>query len=170
MKINENFIMDDYIVEMAKPSEIDVILNVYKERIDWFKKNEIIMWNKYLEHHPKEEFLKAILNQTFFVVKKDDEIIACFELTDENRFWSKNDSRAYYVYKIVTKPGNKGIANIIFDFCKETAILNNKNYLRIDHVKRNEKLNNIYENHGFKIIDSGQVDYYEFNLRQLSIK
>lgn len=170
MKINDNFTLDDYTVKLANPNEIDTILNIYKERIDWFKKNEIRMWSKYLEHHPKEEFLKAILYKTFFVIKKADKIIACFELTDENRFWGKNNSRAYYVYKIVTRPKNTGIAKIIFDFCKETAMLNNKKYLRIDHVKCNEKLNNIYEKHGFRIMDSGRVDSYEFNLRQLTIK
>ena len=41
-------------------SEIDLIMQLYKERAQWFKENNIQQWTKYMEHHPKKEFEEII--------------------------------------------------------------------------------------------------------------
>ena len=50
----------------AEINELDKILEVYSERIKWFKEKQIKQWNKYLEHHPKEEFENIIKEGYFF--------------------------------------------------------------------------------------------------------
>ena len=49
------------------------------------------------------------------------------------------------------------------------ARLNEKKYLRIDCLKSNKKLNNIYENHNFKLIRYGNNDRYSFSLRECNV-
>ena len=46
----------NYMVELANISEIDFILELYSERMQWFKDNNIKQWSKYLTNHPKSEF------------------------------------------------------------------------------------------------------------------
>lgn len=52
----------NYIVELAKVKDIDSILELYSDRMKWFKDNNIKQWSKYLQNHPKEEFIEAIDN------------------------------------------------------------------------------------------------------------
>lgn len=39
-------------------SEIDLIMQLYKERAQWFKENNIQQWIKYMEHHQKKNLKK----------------------------------------------------------------------------------------------------------------
>lgn len=159
----------NYTIELAKLSDIDSILELYSERIKWFKDNNIRQWGKYLINHPKSEFEELINNNNYYIIKINNEIIAGFELSFDSKYWKDNNTPAYYIYKVVTKVGTKNIGNIIFKECKGIAKLNNKKYLRLDCLKSNEKLNNIYESHNFKLIRYGHNDSYEYSLREFEI-
>ena len=54
------------------------------------------------------------------------------------------------------------------DICKELAKQNDKNYLRLECLSTNEKLNQIYENYHFKFIRQG-IGYYPYNLRECEL-
>ena len=159
----------DYIVELANMSDIDLILDLYSERMQWFKDNNIKQWTRYLSNHPKSEFEEAINNKNYYIVKNNGEIIAGFEVSTDSKDWKDDITPAYYIYKVVTKVGYKNIGDIIFKKCKEIAKLNNKKYLRLDCLKSNEKLNKIYESHNFKLIQYGYNKRYEYSLRELNI-
>ena len=159
----------DYIVELANMSNIDLILDLYSERMQWFKDNNIKQWNKYLINHPKSEFENAINNKNYYIVKNNGEIIAGFEVSTDSKDWKDDITPAYYIYKVVTKVGYKNVGDIIFEKCKEIAKLNGKKYLRLDCLKSNEKLNKIYESHNFKLIQYGYNKRYEYSLRELNI-
>ncbi len=47
-------------LKIAKMSDLEDIIELYKERIQWFKDNEIDQWSRYLKNHPKSEFIEAI--------------------------------------------------------------------------------------------------------------
>lgn len=93
----------------------------------WFKQHNIVQWKKYLEHHPKPEFVDEIEREYFFILKKNGKVIAAFELSTDSKFWNDNDDDAYYIYKIVTKVGSKHLGNIIIDICKYIAKQSKKN-------------------------------------------
>lgn len=153
----------------AEISDIDNILELYSERTTWFKNNGIKQWSKYLEHHPKDEFLQSIQAQTYYILEKNNHIIAGFELSTDSKYWEDNVTLAFYIYKLVTKVGYKNIGNIVFEICKSMARNNGKKYLRLDCLQSNKKLNDIYENHGFKLIKNGSKDYYKYSLREYSL-
>ena len=156
-------------LERAKLNDVDQIINLYAERVEWFKKMNIDQWTKYLIHHSKDEFLREIQNDYFFVLKRNGSIVAAFELSTDSRLWNDDDTKAYYIYKIVTKIGSKNIGSIIMTVCKDIAKTNHQRYLRLDCITKNKKLNSIYEHYGFKLIRIGSKDYYCYSLRELDL-
>lgn len=157
------------IFSKSKTNEIDDILDMYAKRMMWFREKNIKQWRSYLEHHPKEEFLDVISNGYYFTLKKDGIILAAFEISTDSKYWNDSMTPAYYIYKLTTKVGSKNIGDIVFNICADIAKVNNKKYLRIDCVASNEKLNEIYENHNFKLVKTGYEEYYHYALRQLII-
>ena len=63
---------------------------------------------------------------------------------------------------------HKNFGHIIFKICKDLANKNKKEYLRIECLTTNNRLNNIYEKHGFKFIRTGE-DYYKYSLRECKL-
>lgn len=155
--------------EKACVDDLNSILEQYIERIDWFKEKEIKQWSKYLEHHSKEEFVDTINNSNYFILKENDKIIAGFELSTDSKYWNDLKTKAYYIYKLVIKVGYKNIGELIFEICKDICKNNNISYLRLDCLKNNDKLNQIYNDHGFKLTKNGYEDYYSYSLRELKI-
>lgn len=158
-----------YTIELSNINDIDAIIKLYSDRMKWFKEKNIKQWSRYLNHHPKEEFIETIRNKDLYVVKEDTTIVACFELSTDSRYWNDNLTPAYYIYKLVTKVGYKDLGNIIFQKCLEYAKQDNKECIRIDCLKSNKKLNDIYEKHNFKLIKYGCIGSYYFSLRELKV-
>lgn len=164
-------ILNDKNVQFIKAeiSDLDEIISLFEERTKWFKENQIKQWSKYLEHHPKEEFEDIITSGYYFVLKENGNIIAGFELSTDSKYWNDKTTNAYYIYKLVTKVNYKNIGNLVFMICKNIAKNNNQRYLRLDCLKNNVKLNNIYEKHGFILKDTGCQDYYTYSLRECDL-
>lgn len=165
-ELEENYLS----FEIAKKDDIVEILDIYSERMKWFKSLNIKQWTRYLYHHPKEEFEEMIKNKNLYVLKHNNEIIACWELSYDSKYWDSNDQEAIYIYKLVTKVGTKNIAHFIFKIVEQIAILNKKKYIRLDCLKSNHKLNEIYEKHNFKLVRTGYVSGYSFSLREFKVE
>lgn len=159
----------DYKIELAKIKDIDSILALYSDRMKWFKDNNIKQWSRYLKNHPKEEFIEIIENKNFYIVKQKNILVAGFELSTNSKYWNDDITPAYYIYKVVTKAGYKNLGQVIFDKCKELAKKDKKKFLRLDCLKSNQKLNDIYESHNFKLIRYGNNERYSYSLRELKI-
>lgn len=164
----ENLLENNIIFEKATIDDIDEIINLYAERMKWFKENGIKQWSKYLTNHPKEQFIQVIKNGNFYILKKDNEIIAGFEISTDSNFWNDNKSNAYYLYKVVSKVGYKNIGKELFKLAKKITKENKKDYLRIECVSSNKKLNELYDKYGFKYVRDGQ-DYYHYTLREWKV-
>lgn len=155
--------------EKAEIRDLDEILNLYLERSNWFKEKQIKQWNNYLKSHPVADFEKAIRTQNYYIMRDHGTIIAGFELSIDSKLWKEESEDVYYIRKVVTKVGYKNIGSLIFDKCKEIAISNNKHYLRLECIKSNKKLNEIYENYNFKWIRYCNDGLCHFSLRELKI-
>ena len=155
-----------FTLKIVQKEQIEDVLQLYEKRIKWFNQKGINQWQQYLIHHNKDEFLKAIENNELFVIYQKNNIVACFELSEDSRLWNEEDNESYYIYKIVSKIGSSGIGAVMFDICSDIAKLNNKKYLKIDCLERNKKLNEIYDSYGFEYVRTDTKDYYTFNLRK----
>jgi len=160
--LNENNI----VFELANLEQLNEIYELYNSRTNWFKENNIKQWSRYIIRH-ESEFPIAIENKNYYILKKNNEIIAGFELSN-NPGYFKDNGESLYLNKVVSKVGHKNIGIYIFMICKDIAKNNNKKYLRLDCVKWNDKLNEIYEKHGFKLVGCGKSDY-EYCLRECNV-
>ena len=43
----------EYIFEKATINDLENIYKLYEERAEWFKKNNIDLWDSYFTYHPK---------------------------------------------------------------------------------------------------------------------
>lgn len=154
-----------YEVMLASIDKIDSIIDIYRERVEWFKHNNINQWSKYLEYHPKSEFLNYIKNGKLYLVLNNNTIVGCYVLSTDSDHWQDNVSKAYYLSRVVTKANTSGVGKFIFDRCKQLAIENNQKYLRLECIKTNVKLNSLYEKYGFQFVKFDKNDV--FSLREM---
>ena len=165
-EIEDILINNNITFELAKLEQLDEIYELYNNRTNWFKENNIKQWSRYIIRHG-EEFPIAIQNQNYYILRKDNEIIAGFELSSNYGYFEDN-GESFYLNKVVSKVGYKNIGSFIFMICKDLAKNNNKEYLRLDCIKWNNKLNDLYDKHGFKLIGCGKSDY-EYCLRECNV-
>ncbi len=151
--------------QKAQIEDLEPILELYIQRMQWFKQKGIKQWGKYLKNHPKEEFVKTIENGNYYILKKQNEIIAGLEISTNSNFGNDTTSNAYYLYKVVTKVGYKNIGSEIFEIAKNITKESGKKYLRLDCLSSNKKLNELYEKHGFKYVKEGE-SFYHYTLRE----
>lgn len=52
-----------YLFRLAKHEDLDDVILMVRERIEWFRSKDILQWREYLIHHPVEEWAKAITNK-----------------------------------------------------------------------------------------------------------
>ena len=112
----------------------------------------------------------CIQNKDYFVLVLGGEIVAGFELSCNHQYWDDyHIADAYYIHRLVTKLGYYGLGRVALEFCKNLAWFNHKKVLRLDCLKMNSRLNEIYENYHFQLVKSGYDGYYSYNLRECKI-
>ncbi len=166
--LKKDLLIENIIFKKATIDNIDEIINLYVKRMVWFKQNGIKQWSKYLTNHPKEQFIQVIEKGNYYILKKDNDIIAGFEISTDSNFWKDNKSNAYYLYKVVSKVGYKSLGSEIFKIAKNITRTSGKAYLRIECLSSNKKLNELYDKYGFKYVKEGQ-DYYHYTLREWKV-
>lgn len=145
-------------VQLAVERDIASIIEIIKQRCEWFEQNRIEQWGDwyYTELYNAEYFIKAMKEYHLYVIKQAKEIIGVFLLKDEDQdYWNDNE-KAYYIHHLVTKIGYPGLGIKILDFIEELAKQNEIKYLRLDCIRTNQKLNQYYLDYGFKEKGQGE--------------
>lgn len=160
-----------YVFRLAKLDDLDEIIAMVQERMNWFLERNILQWKLYLVHHPVGEWKKAIEDKQLYVEIFQDKIIGCvqFQYYDPN-YW--DDSYQLYIKKLCTKVGFKKVGHYLIEQAVLLAKKKNISKIRLDCLSSNKKLNQIYEDYGFHLVKSGIYDkyYYPFNLREMDLK
>ncbi|MBY0597496.1 GNAT family N-acetyltransferase [Bacillus bingmayongensis] len=151
--------LKDYQIRKAHNDESTLIINMLKEIAQWLKKNEINQWQYLLEGGDDEEIIQAVTNKNTYIVLRNKEIIATFTLSSIQSEWDRHifgeeaDANSLYLHRfaIVPKYMGKGIGKDILIWIQE-YMKNNKEYLNLDCVTSNIKLNNFYKRNGFEQI------------------
>ena len=114
---------------------------------------------------------KQMKENKLFIAKKDGVVVGGFLLKEKDYdYWSDCDNvKAYYIHHFVTKIGEKGLGKIMIDFAQKESIKNKKEYLRLDCVFDNKKLNNYYQKLNFENIGSIQIKNLSENLWQIKL-
>lgn len=147
-------------IRLAEKKDIQSILNIIKQRCDWFKENNISQWsNYYLKKYDENYFGEVMQKYKLYVVEQQNEVIGVFLLKEEDKTYWPNDDSAYYIHHLATKLGYPGIGEKIIRFIEKLAKENAKKYIRLDCRKSNLELNAYYKRQGFQYKGSGAKPY-----------
>ncbi|MBR5251627.1 MAG: hypothetical protein IKV52_02255 [Oscillospiraceae bacterium] len=153
----------------ALPQDIDDVILLYKDRVNWFKWKKISQWTFYLTHHPREEFVRHIADGNYYVVTDGDNIVAGFVVSDDSENWNCADENAVYLSRAIAKTNYKNTGSYIAAQARDIAAQQDKSFLRLECVYSNSRLNEIWQNNGFDYIGETTGDYH-CSLRQMDLR
>ncbi|MEK5441046.1 GNAT family N-acetyltransferase [Fredinandcohnia sp. FSL W7-1320] len=169
--MNSNFI-EGFNIKIATNEDSNIIIKMLKQIALWMKDNEIHQWGFLLDGGDDEEIEQAISNQETYIVLKDNEIVATFTLLSKQSEWDRhiwgedNSFKSLYLHRLAIIPTymKKDMGKSILTWIQNN--LSDQEYLRLDCVADNLKLNNFYKNNKFELVGftDGHSKY------QLSIK
>lgn len=146
-------------IELATINNLESVLEIFKERVDWFWKNKIIQWDKnYCKIYDYNYLLNMMKEEKLFVVKENDMVIGTFLLKKKDKKYWNDEKNAYYIHHFCTKLGYPGLGEKMLDYIENMAKKESINYLRLDCVS-DSFISKYWSNHGFVIIKKKQFPY-----------
>ena len=147
-------------IQLAVVEDIPFIMNLLKERCEWFQKNKINQWDYYYTERYNYDYFQKIMQQnSLYVAKKENKLIGAFLLKNvDSKYWP-DCLGAYYIHHFVGKVGYTGIGTYMLEFIENLAWMNQISLLRLDCVKINPKINEYWQKCGFKKRGEFQITY-----------
>jgi GNAT superfamily N-acetyltransferase len=150
--------LDGFNIKIATNDDIYKVIKMLKQIALWMKDNDINQWRFLLEGGDDEEIELAITNQETYIVLKDNDIVATFTLLSKQSEWDKQiwgediTSKTLYLHRFAIIPTymNTGLGRSILAWIQN--IVRDKEYVRLDCVADNHKLNNFYKNNEFELV------------------
>ncbi|MBY0099698.1 GNAT family N-acetyltransferase [Mesobacillus maritimus] len=153
MEFNEGFT-----IKMATDDDSTKIITMLKQVALWLKEHDINQWMFLLEGGDDEEIEQAISNQETYMVLKDHHLVATFTLLSKPSDWDQHiwgddvSANSLYLHRLAVKPTymKKGLGSRILAWIQNNV--RDKNYLKLDCVGDNKKLNSFYKNNKFEFV------------------
>lgn len=144
-------------IKIATNHDSSVIIEMLKQIAQWMKDNDINQWRFLLDGGEDEEIKQAIINQETYIVLKDKNIVATFTLLSKQSEWDRHiwgsdiSSKSLYLHRLAITPTymKKGIGKSILTWIQDNA--REKEYLKLDCVTDNTKLNKFYKCNDFEL-------------------
>ncbi|WP_404356761.1 GNAT family N-acetyltransferase [Cytobacillus firmus] len=148
---------ESFEIKIATNHDSSVIIEMLKQIAQWMKDNDINQWRFLLDGGEDEEIKQAIINQETYIVLKDKNIVATFTLLSKQSEWDRHiwgsdiSSKSLYLHRLAITPTymKKGIGKIILTWIQDNA--SEKEYLKLDCVTDNTKLNKFYKCNDFEL-------------------
>jgi len=161
-------------IKIAQKDESSKVIEMLKQIALWMKGQDINQWGFLLEGGDDEEIEEAIANQYTYIVLKDHDIVATFTLLPNQSEWDRHiwgediTSNALYLHRLAVIPAymNIGLGRSILDWIQHKE--SEKEYIRLDCVAGNEKLNDFYKKNEFELVgfEDGHSKYQKAIRRQ----
>lgn len=148
----------DFHLRVATSEDFSHIIHLLKQVAQWMKDKGINQWRFLLDGGDDEEIKQAIIDGQTYIVLKGSEIAATFTLLSNQSDWDRHiwgedaSSKSLYLHRLAINPAymKKGLGAGILDWIQSTAT--NVEYLKLDCVADNDKLNNFYKNNDFELV------------------
>ena len=141
-----------YKIEVAREDELEEFHNIIISRCKWLEEKKVNQW-KVTSYPIKYDinYFRKHLNK-LYIIKDDKDVLGGFLLKDaDEKYWSDSTLvNAYYIHHFATKLNTNGLGKRLILFAINKAKEDNKEYLRLDCVAENIKLNNYYKKMKFK--------------------
>ncbi|GGB60896.1 N-acetyltransferase [Fictibacillus barbaricus] len=168
-------IMKNLEVKKASRGDVEYVISLLKEVAQWLKSNEIKQWSYLLEGGEDEEIKKSIQQNDTYLVLQEGELIATFSLSSEQNEWDHHifgkdtSSDSLYLHRLAVRPAymNRGIGKRILRWVEENS-QSKKQFLKLDCVADNPRLNQFYRESGFEYL--GETDNHCKYQKALSVE
>ena len=161
----------DYKILLATEDDIEEFHKIIISRCKWFEEKNINQWK--VTSYPIRyniNYFKEQMNN-LYIIKNNNEVLGGFLLKDnDEKYWSdSNNVKAYYIHHLATKIGIKGLGKLLISFAINKSKQDKKDYLRLDCVALNKKLNEYYRQLGFVYSGKIQIKNWCENLWQIKL-
>lgn len=112
----------EYQFRAAGPEDVDDIIGIIQERIDWMDEKNLYQWNRtnYMQRYPREYFLGRISSHEFYLaVDPEGKTVGVMALLLEDGRWTEDEKRTA-ITSIIWRPDHrqKEQAKRCFPFAK----------------------------------------------------
>lgn len=151
--------LEGYEIRIAENSESNDVIKLLKQSAQWMKDHNINQWSYLLEGGDDEEIKQAIADRNTYIVLKDEAIVATFTLLSKQSEWDihiwgeDHTSNSLYLHRIAVLPSymGSGLGSRILSWIEANA--NDYEFIKLDCVSENLKLNNFYKENEFELVD-----------------
>lgn len=156
-------------IEKASQRDIADILEIIKTRCEWFQKKNIDQWNPsfYLKKYNRTYFLEQLTNgNELYVAKLNKKVVGAMLIKFSDKSYWEDDQKSLYIHHLASRLDNSGggVGTMLLNYAYHLAEKYDKEYVRLDCKKSNQKLNEYYQSNGFLFRGSGKEGTYEYNL------
>ena len=150
---------NDFDIKLASNEDTTIIITLLKEVAQWLKDKDIDQWGYLLNGGDDDEIKDAISNGDTYLVLKEDIVIGTFTISSQQSDWDIHIfgedllQNSLYLHRLAITPTNMGLGiarKILHDM--PCFITNEKEYIKLDCVANNAKLNNFYKSNDFEYI------------------
>ncbi|MGL4847890.1 MAG: GNAT family N-acetyltransferase [Clostridium sp.] len=158
-------------IRLATLEDRDKIVELIKRRMKWMDEKDLYQWNKtgYLERYPNIYFDEKINEKIMFVAVEAETVVGVMALFKEDERWKKVNDKALYVHHLAVDETFKGLGVEMLKFAEEYGREIKVDFIRLDSQKTNLKLNNYYENIGYRNVGECIDGVYEGYRREKKI-
>lgn len=151
--------LKEFTIKIATHEDSSKVISMLKQIAKWMKDNDINQWRFLLDGGDDEEINQAIANQETYIVLNGNETVATFTLLSKQSEWDihiwgeDSTSNSLYLHRLAINPSymNRGLGRRILAWIEDNAT--DIEYLRLDCVAENPKLNSFYKNNEFDLVD-----------------
>jgi Acetyltransferase (GNAT) family len=145
-------------VRLAKIDETEQIRNLLKEIAVWFNSKEIDQWTHMLSGSADAEIEEAIINEETYVLDMDNKIWETFTVSTkqsewDRQIWGESNDRSLYLLRLAIglefKGSGLGLKALHW---LEDNFANRTEYLKLDCLAHNQKLNEFYKKCSFNFV------------------
>lgn len=86
----------EYQFRAAGPEDVDDIIGIIQERIDWMDEKNLYQWNRtnYMQRYPREYFLGRISSHEFYLaVDPEGKTVGVMALLLEDGRWTEDEKK-----------------------------------------------------------------------------
>lgn len=156
------------IMRKAKPNDLDAIVNLYHETIDYLNEQGIKQWNKHV-YPTRQSALDAQRSGSLYCCLMGDNFVGTFIMNEEQATqyndlkWKYSKSKILVLHTLITKPSEsgRGVAKSMMKFIMTYAQDNEYESIRLDVFPDNKTAVALYHLFGFEFVGKVYFDFKE---------
>ncbi len=143
--------MEGLAVTVAKPEEVEIVLEILNEAADWLRLKGINQWQS--RYFTRDFVSEGMGKGEVYLGRLDNQIVGTITLQWSGPlWWGATLMNAAYFHRLAVRRGYaaKGLGRAVIEWAESKAKAAGKSYLRLNCQFENPRLRRYYEDLGLK--------------------